>query len=172
MSSVSLSRSSLLHEQIEPIEQSSVCPQETRSNASAIPCPPPMQSVTIPLLIPSRCIECNRRVVSTAPLAPIGCPCAIAPPSTLTTSGDKPRSFVTAIAMAAKASLISIRWISAVFQPARSSAWQSGERAEHRNKPHDKNSDAQGPLPCPLKTPPAGKDDERHRAEINEIERV
>ena len=46
------------------------------------------------------------------------------------------------------------------------------ERPEHRNKPHDKNSDAQGPLPCPLKTPPAGKDDERHRAEINEIERV
>lgn len=26
---------------------------------------------------PSRCMECSRRVVSTAPLAPIGCPCAM-----------------------------------------------------------------------------------------------
>jgi hypothetical protein len=26
---------------------------------------------------PSRCMECSRRVVSTAPFAPIGCPCAM-----------------------------------------------------------------------------------------------
>lgn len=51
--------------------------------------------------------------------------CAMAPPSTLMTSSDKPRAFVTAIAIAAKASLISIRWTSPVFQPARSSAWRT-----------------------------------------------
>jgi hypothetical protein len=37
-----------------------------------IPCPPPMHKVTIPRFMPSRCIECRRRVVSTAPDAPIG----------------------------------------------------------------------------------------------------
>jgi hypothetical protein len=54
-----------------------------------MPCPPPMHSVTTPRFSPSRFIECSSRVVRTAPLAPIGWPCAIAPPSTLTTSSAK-----------------------------------------------------------------------------------
>lgn len=44
------------------------------SSASAMPWPPPMQSVTMPCFSPSRRIECIRRVASTAPLAPMGWP--------------------------------------------------------------------------------------------------
>ena len=50
--------------------------------ASAMPWPPPMQSVTIPRLSPSRRMECISFVVKIAPVAPIGWPCATAPPST------------------------------------------------------------------------------------------
>jgi hypothetical protein len=46
------------------------------------------------------------RVVRIAPVAPIGWPCAIAPPSTLTMSSDRPNLRTTAITIAAKASLI------------------------------------------------------------------
>ncbi|CAH2790823.1 MAG: PhnB protein [uncultured Caballeronia sp.] len=67
----------------------------TLSSASAIPCPPPMHSVTIARFTPSRRIACARRVVSTAPVAPMGCPCAIAPPSTLTMSSGTPSVFAT-----------------------------------------------------------------------------
>jgi hypothetical protein len=42
------------------------------SMASAMPWPPPMHSVTMPRLRPSRRIECISLVVSTAPVAPIG----------------------------------------------------------------------------------------------------
>ena len=59
--------------------------------------------------VPSRRIECNSRVVSTAPVAPIGWPCAIAPPSTLTMSSGRPSSRRTASGTAANASLISTR---------------------------------------------------------------
>ena len=45
---------------------------------------------------------------------------------------------------------------------------EGGERAKHRDKPDDENRDAQAPLPCLRKTPAAGKDDERHRAEIDQ----
>ena len=48
-----------------------------------MPWPPPMQSVTMPRLSPSRFIAWSSRVVSTAPVAPIGWPWAIAPPSTI-----------------------------------------------------------------------------------------
>lgn len=44
----------------------------TPSNASAIPCPPPMHNVTMARWIPSRRMECSKRVASTAPVAPIG----------------------------------------------------------------------------------------------------
>ena len=46
--------------------------------------------VTTPRFSPSRRIECSRRVVSTAPLAPMAWPCAMAPPSTLTTPPKVP----------------------------------------------------------------------------------
>src|SRR4029077_2180224 len=68
-----------------------------------------MQSVTRPRVRPSRRIEWISLVVSTAPVAPIGWPCATAPPSTLTTSSGSPSSRATTMAMAAKASLISAR---------------------------------------------------------------
>ena len=42
-----------------------------------------MHKVTSPRRKPSRRIEWMMRVVRTAPVAPIGWPCAIAPPSTL-----------------------------------------------------------------------------------------
>jgi len=45
---------------------------ETISNASAMPWPPPMHKVTKPRRRPSRRIEWMRRVVRTAPVAPIG----------------------------------------------------------------------------------------------------
>ena len=49
-----------------------------------------MQSVTRPRVRPSRRIEWISLVVSTAPVAPIGWPWAMAPPSTLTMSSGKP----------------------------------------------------------------------------------
>ena len=48
--------------------------QCTVSSTSAMPCPPPMQSVTRPRLRPSRRIEWISFVVSIAPVAPIGWP--------------------------------------------------------------------------------------------------
>ena len=47
-----------------------------------MPWPPPMHMVMTPRVMPSRRIECRMRVVSTAPVAPIAWPCAMAPPST------------------------------------------------------------------------------------------
>ena len=47
---------------------------------------------------------------------------------------------------------------------------EGGERAEHRDKPDDENGDAQRPLPCLPKTPAAGENDDRHRAEIDQVE--
>ncbi len=44
------------------------------SSARAMPWPPPMQRVTMPRLKPSRRIECSKRVVSTAPVAPMAWP--------------------------------------------------------------------------------------------------
>lgn len=46
--------------------------QTVRSKVRAMPCPPPMQSVTKPRLTPLRSIACRSRVVKTAPVAPIG----------------------------------------------------------------------------------------------------
>ena len=46
--------------------------------------PPPMHKATTPRLNRSRRIECISRVANIAPVAPIGWPCAMAPPSTLT----------------------------------------------------------------------------------------
>ena len=57
-----------------------------------------------------------------APLAPIGCPKAMAPPFGLVFSFGKASSLATAKACAAKASLDSITSISSTLRPARSSA--------------------------------------------------
>jgi hypothetical protein len=65
--------------------------QAVVSSASAMPWPPPMHKVAI-----RRGAEWIRRVVRTAPVAPIGWPWAMAPPSILTMSGESPSSRVTA----------------------------------------------------------------------------
>jgi hypothetical protein len=78
---------------------------ESKSN----PLNAPTQSVTTPRLRPSRRIKWMRRVVRIAPVAPIGWPSAIAPPSILTMSPGSPSLRMTAMTIAAKASLISIR---------------------------------------------------------------
>jgi hypothetical protein len=46
--------------------------------------------VTMSRFSPRRCMACVCRKVSAAPLAPIGGPCAAAPPSALTASSVKP----------------------------------------------------------------------------------
>jgi hypothetical protein len=46
--------------------------QPIRSRQSAMPWPPPMQSATRPRRCPARRMPCSRRVVRTAPVAPIG----------------------------------------------------------------------------------------------------
>ena len=81
-----------------------------------------MHNVTRPRVSPSLRIEWMSFVVSTAPVAPIAWPCAIAPPSTLTMSSGSPSSRATTMAMAANASLISTRSMDRVSQPARCSA--------------------------------------------------
>ena len=87
-----------------------------------------MHNVTMPRFRPSRRIEWRRRVVSTAPVAPIGWPCAIAPPSTLTMSAGRPSSRATAMATAANASLISKR--------STSSELPAGARERHLHGRH------------------------------------
>ena len=94
----------------------------TAPRVSAMPMPPPMQSVARPFLAPRRAISCSSVVSTRAPEAPIGWPMAIAPPLTFTIAGSQPMSLLTASACAAKASFASMRSRSATFQPAFSSA--------------------------------------------------
>src|SRR5688572_24018422 len=61
-----------------------------RSMASATPLPPPRHRLAIPRFNP-RCSSAYSNVVRMrAPLAPIGCPSATAPPWTLTLAGSIP----------------------------------------------------------------------------------
>ncbi len=71
----------------------------------------------------------------TAPVAPIGWPWAMAPPSTLTMSSGRPSCFITASGTAAKASLISIRSMSLSLQPARSKALRTAGTGPRPNMP-------------------------------------
>src|SRR5271165_562258 len=75
-----------------------------------------------------------RRVVRTAPVAPIGWPWAMAPPSTLTISSGRPSSRATTMTIAAKASLISIRSTELISQPARPRACLTAEDIAHEQK--------------------------------------
>src|SRR5665213_1370231 len=93
-----------------------------RSTHMAMPMPPPMHNVARPFLALRFCISYNSVTRMRAPEAPMGWPSAMAPPLTLTLSGSKPSSRLTAQACAANASLASIRSRSAAFQPAFSSA--------------------------------------------------
>ena len=64
-------------------------------------------------------ISCSSVVRMRAPEQPSGCPRAIAPPLTLTISGSRPSSSITARDWTAKASFSSTRPMSSIFSPAR-----------------------------------------------------
>src|SRR5690554_383330 len=101
--------------------------QHQRSTARATPMPPPIHSVARPFLASRRVISCSRLTRMRQPEAPIGWPRAMAPPFTFTLAVSQPRSRLTEIAWAAKASLASIRSRSSTVQPARSrQRWLAG----------------------------------------------
>ena len=106
-------------------------PVKDISSASAMPCPPPMHSVTMPRFSPSRRIECSRRVVSTAP----GCADRMAVRDGATLDVDdvfrQPSSRRTASGTAANASLISTRSTSPSASSGRDRAL-AGRRAPDR----------------------------------------
>src|ERR687897_856181 len=82
------------------------------------PIPPPMHSVTRPYWPPVRARWCNILAVRTAPVAPIGCPKAIAPPTGFIFSSGTSSVRSTAMAMEAKASLASTASRSSTERPA------------------------------------------------------
>jgi hypothetical protein len=95
---------------------------QTRSSASAIPCPPPMHMVTIARRAPARSISAMALTTRMAPVAPTGWPSAMAPPFGFTRAGSSPSTLLTASACAAKASFDSIRSKSASVSPVRASS--------------------------------------------------
>ncbi len=81
-----------------------------------------MHSVARPSVLSCADKACSRVTRIRAPLAPIGCPRAIAPPLTFTFCGSKPSVLPTARNCAANASLASIRSISESVSPLSCSA--------------------------------------------------
>mgnify|MGYP005681463499 CR=1 FL=1 len=69
---------------------------QTFSIAKAIPCPPPMHIVIKPKVPSILSNSCKAFIVKIAPVAPIGCPNAIAPPFGLTFSEFRCNSLETA----------------------------------------------------------------------------
>src|SRR5688572_1005897 len=94
----------------------------TASMIIAIPWPPPIHADATPYFFCRRRNSSSNVSRSRAPLAPSGCPIAMAPPLTFTLSRSRPSSFSQARYCGAKASLISIRSRSANFRLARPSA--------------------------------------------------
>src|SRR5439155_14995543 len=89
-----------------------------RRTTSASPCPPPPHSAAAPVRRPRRFSSFARVKTRRAPLAPIGCPSATAPPLTLTRSSSIASIRVAFSATAANASLISTRSRSSTSRPA------------------------------------------------------
>src|SRR5207248_7588798 len=79
------------------------------STTVAIPMPPPTHSVARPYLPPVRCSSSISVPRIIPPVAPSGCPIAIAPPLTLTFDMSRPMSLTNRSTTAANASLISTR---------------------------------------------------------------
>src|SRR5258708_28798256 len=77
------------------------------STAIAVASPPPMHRLAMPRFLPRAFSAWINVVRMRAPVAPIGCPRAHAPPLTFTLACSNDRSFIAAIGTAAKASLIS-----------------------------------------------------------------
>src|SRR5207245_1328356 len=82
---------------------------QTRSTIIDSPMPPEMQSVARPIVLSCHCNACSSVVVMRAPVQPIGCPRAIAPPWTFSFWRSKCRSRSQAITCAANASFNSMR---------------------------------------------------------------
>src|SRR5579872_434111 len=78
-----------------------------RSTAIATAFPPPRQSAAIPRFTSRRIISYSSVTRTRAPLAPIGCPIATAPPLTLTFTGFNPSSRITPSACTENASFSS-----------------------------------------------------------------
>src|SRR5579863_9645972 len=72
------------------------------STIMAMPWPPPIQAAATPYFFLRRRSSCSSVITSLAPVAPSGCPNAIAPPLTLTLLRSRPNSFSTARYCAAK----------------------------------------------------------------------
>src|SRR5690606_10914935 len=64
-------------------------PQSTSRNSAAMPWPPPTHIEMIPCSAPLRRISAKRSAAMRAPVAPNGCPIAIAPPLTFSFSSGK-----------------------------------------------------------------------------------
>src|SRR5271170_5962970 len=86
------------------------------STAIAVASPPPMQRLAIPRRLPRALSAYSRVVMMRAPVAPIGCPSAQAPPLMFTFRGSRSNSWIAAIGTAANASLISYRSTSLACQ--------------------------------------------------------
>ncbi len=84
-------------------------PERSLSTESATALPPPRQRVASPASPPRSLRACSRVTRIRAPLAPIGCPRATAPPWTLTRDQSQPSSFPSTSAWAANASFASMR---------------------------------------------------------------
>src|SRR3984885_2766265 len=79
------------------------------STAIAVASPPPMHRLAMPRFLPRAFSAYSNVVRMRAPVAPIGCPSAQAPPLTFTVAGSSDRSLIAAIATAAKASFTSYK---------------------------------------------------------------
>ncbi len=82
-------------------------PKAYSRTTAEIPWPPPTQSAATERFIVPEATLWARWTSNRAPLAPIGCPTAIAPPSGFNRSGSSRSSFAHASVCAANASLIS-----------------------------------------------------------------
>mmetsp|Transcript_30938 Transcript_30938/g.100755 ORF Transcript_30938/g.100755 Transcript_30938/m.100755 type:complete len:216 (+) Transcript_30938:130-777(+) len=93
----------------------------------ALAVPPPSQMARSPKRTRRRRISHRSVAASFAPVAPKGCPSAIAPPFTFRRDGSAPMAFAHAMGTLANASFTSYKPISPMVSPARSSAfWVAG----------------------------------------------
>src|SRR5256886_2648422 len=98
---------------------------QSRLMISASPWPPPPHKAAAPTFAPRRLSSCASVSTRRAPLAPIGCPSATAPPLTFTRSSSSRSIRVELIATDANASLISTSSRSSASRPAFFSALAS-----------------------------------------------
>src|SRR5690606_14929507 len=104
-----------------PVERGPVH-QASTFRIIASPWPPPEQIPIAAIPPPLRRSSWTADSTNRAPLAPMGCPRATAPPLTLTFSGSTPRRRLEMIETLANASLISKRSMSSIEIPALSAA--------------------------------------------------